>query len=442
MATRTTAHGEEANETTLDVRRSLALFEEARGLIPGGSQTNSKRPTAYAFGAYPIYAASATGGHVTDIDGNAYIDFVSALGPISLGYGYPAVDEAIRAQLERGIIYGLLSPLEVEVARLLREIVPCAEQARFFKGGGEATAAAARVARRFTGKEVILNCGYRGWPDVWSAAKNDGGIPKALEASIATFAFNDLEGLERLIMRHKGEIAAIFLDIAVTPPDSGFLAAVRDLAHEQGALLVFDEIVTGFRLANGGAQEYFSVTPDLACFAKGMANGMPLAAVTGRAEVMAAFTDAAISLTYGGEALSLAAARATLETYQREPVVETLWARGRQLRDGLTAAADAVGLPFHITGYDPMTAMSFAGLDAATDQQAWSFVLQEMAARGVLLRRGGLNFVTYSHTEADIDEAVRAAREVFAALAPILGTPELSRRLRVQDVTAGYRRFT
>jgi glutamate-1-semialdehyde aminotransferase len=441
MATRATAHGEETDGQTLDVRQSLALFDEARRLIPGGSQTNSKRPSAFAYGAYPIYAASARGGRVTDIDGNEYIDFVSALGPVSLGYCHPAVDQAIRDQLGRGIIYGLLSPLEVEVARLLRELIPCAERARFFKGGGEATAAAARVARRFTGKEVVLNSGYRGWPDVWSAANNDGGIPAALEASIATFAFNDLEGLERLIMRHKGEIAAIFLDIAVTPPEPGFLVAVRDLAHEQGALLVFDEIVTGFRLANGGAQEYFGVTPDLACFAKGMANGMPLAAVVGREEIMASFADAAISLTYGGEALSLAAAKATLETYQREPVVATLWSRGRRLRDGLTVAAGAAGLPFAVTGYDPMTAMAFDGLDAETGQQVWSFVLQEMAARGVLLRRGGLNFVTYSHTETEIDKAVAAAHTVFADLAPILGTPEMSRRLRVRDVTASFRRF-
>lgn len=428
--------------SALDVRRSLALFDEASRLIPGGSQTTSKRPAAFAFGAYPIYATAASGGHITDVDGNEYVDFVSALGPVSLGYCYPAVDAAIRAQLARGIIYGLLSPLEVEVARLLRDLVPCAQQTRFFKGGGEATAAAARVARRFTGREIILNCGYRGWPDVWSAATNDGGIPRALEASVVTFAFNDLEALERLIMRHKGDIAAICLDIAVTPPDAGYLASVRDLAHEQGALLIVDEIVTGFRLANGGAQEYFGVTPDLACFAKGMANGMPLAAVVGRADVMAAFADAAISLTYGGEALSLAAARATLETYKREPVVETLWARGRQLREGLMAAADAAGLPFAVQGYDPITAMAFTGLDAETEQRAWSFVLQEMAARGVLLRRGGLNFVTYSHTGADIDRAVAAAGEVFAALAPVLHTPELPRRLRVRDVTASFRRFT
>lgn len=425
----------------LDLRQSLFLHEEARQRIPGGSQTTSKRPAAFALGTYPIYAASARGSHVTDIDGNTYIDLVSALGPISLGYCEPRVDAAIRAQLDRGIIYGLLSPLEVEVARLLAELVPCAEQVRFFKGGGEATAAAARVARRFTGREVILNCGYRGWPDIWSVTTGDPGVPQALAGSIDTFAFNDLEDLERLFVRHKGRVAAVSVDIATTPPHEGYLRDLRDLAHEQGALLIFDEIVTGFRLANGGAQEYFGVTPDLACFAKGLANGMPLGAVVGRAEVMASFVDAAISITYGGEALSLAAAAATLTIYRDEPVIATLWARGRALRAGLERAATAVGVPFETQGYDPMTGMHFPGLDPATDQQAWTFLLQELAARGVLLRRRGLNFVSYSHTEEDIAQVVAAAEAVFAELAPLLGTPDLAGRLRTVEVVESFRRF-
>lgn len=422
--------------------RSLALFDEARELIPGGSQTNSKRPTAFAYGAYPIYLESASGCRVRDIDGNEFIDLVGGLGPISLGYAYPAVDDAIRAQLPKGILSGLLSPLEVEVAKLLTELVPCAEAVRFFKGGGEATAAAARVARRFTGREVILNCGYRGWPDTWAAAANDGGVPKALGDAIQTFAFNDREGLERLVLAHPGQVAAIAIDVQVTPPEPGYLAWLRDLAHEIGVLLIFDEIVTGFRLANGGAQEYFGVTPDLAVFAKGIANGMPLAVVAGRAEVMAAMTDAAISITYGGEALSLAAAKAALEIYRDEPVVETLWARGRQLRDGLTRAAAETGLPFAVDGFDPMTAMRFEGLEPDVSTDAWSFLLQEMAQRGVLMRRGGLNFVSYSHGATDIEEIVAAAGEVFAALAPLLTAGTVRDRLRVRETATAFRSFS
>lgn len=421
--------------------RSLALFDEALDLIPGGTQTASKRAAAFAWGAYPIYLASGKGGHVTDIDGNTYIDLVSGLGPVSLGYAYPAVDTAIRDQLATGIISSLPSPLEVDVAKLLVEAIPCAEQVRFFKGGGEATAAAARVARRFTGRSLILNCGYRGWPDVWTAAANDGGVPEAFAGSIETFRFNERESVEAIVTAHPGEIAAIAIDVQATVPEPGYLAWLRDLAHEIGAVLIFDEIVTGFRLARGGVQEFSGVTPDLAVFAKGIANGMPLASVVGRAEVMAAMTDASISITYGGEALSLAAAKAVLETYRDEPVIETLHAHGAQLRKGLDAAAQEADVPFATHGFDPMTAMLFTGLDGDTERDAWTFVLQEMAARGVLLRRGGLNFVTYSHTKADIEAIVTAASDVFRDLRPLLSAGTIREHLRVRGTTTAYRTF-
>lgn len=422
--------------------RSLELFQVARALIPGGAQTTSKRPTAFAYGAYPIYLESADGCRVRDIDGNEFIDLVGGLGPVSLGYAYPAVDDAIREQLPKGIISGLLSPLEVDVAKLLVDLVPCAEQVRYFKGGGEATAAAARVARRYTGRELILNCGYRGWPDIWAANANDGGVPKSLRESIQTFAFNDREEMERLVLSHPGQVAAIAIDVQITPPEPGYLAWLRDLAHEIGALLIFDEIVTGFRLANGGAQEYFDVTPDLAVFAKGIANGMPLAVVAGRQEVMAAMTDAVISITYGGEALSLAAAKTVLSIYRDQPVVETLWQRGKQLRDGLAQAAERTGLPFVVEGFDPMTAMRFDGLEPGLATDAWSFLLQEMAERGVLMRRSGLNFVSYSHGVTDIEEIAAAASEVFAELSPLLKSGRIRERLRVRETASAFRSFS
>ena len=412
---------------------SLRLYDEALTVIPGGAQTTSKRPAAFALGAYPIYFDRAEGCRVTDIDGNDYIDLVGALGPISLGYQYPAVDDAIRAQLGRGIIAGLNAPVEVEVARLLRELVPGAEMTRFFNGGGEATAAAARLARRVTGREVILNAGYRGWPDTWSAGL-DPGVPKALEASIERFALGDREPLEALVMKHPGQVAAIAVDVSTDWPGDDYFSWLRDLC---------DEIVTGFRLARGGLQEFSAVTPDLAVFAKGIANGMPLAALTGRAAVMRELEGALVSITYGGEALSLAAARATLETYRAATVVETLHALGKRLRDGLDAAASDAGLPFEVVGFDPMTAMRFIDIDAGLERDAWGYVLQEMAQRGVLMRRGGLNFVSYSHRDADIDAIIAAAREVFANLAPLLaaGGDAVSRKLRIRSVDTGFRSF-
>lgn len=421
---------------------SFRLFDEALTHIPGGAQTTSKRPSAFAYGAYPIYFDHAEGGRIRDVDANEYIDLVGALGPISLGYQYPAVDDAIRDQLGRGIIAGLNAPVEVEVARLLAELVPCAEMARFFKGGGEATAAAARLARRVTGREVILNAGYRGWPDTWAVGV-DTGVPAALGGSLERFSIGDREALEQLVMRHRGQVAAIAVDVSTSWPGDDYFHWLRHLADEIGALLIFDEIVTGFRLARGGLQEYSGVTPDLAVFAKGIANGMPLAALVGRAEMMRELQHAMVSITYGGEALSLAAARATLETYRDEPVVETLHARGRQLREGLTGAASEAGLPFEVIGFDPMTAMQFVGFDTDLVRDAWGYVLQEMATRGVLLRRGGLNFVSYSHTESDIDVVIDAAREVFVELAPsiAMGGNAIRQRLRIRAVDTGFRSF-
>lgn len=423
-------------------KRSLELHSEAIQLIPGGSQTNSKRAEAFAYGAYPIYASRAYGSRVEDLDGNTYIDLVGALGPILLGYNYPAVQQAIREQLDEGIIAGLLYPEEVEAARLLTEMVPCAEMVRFFKGGGEATAAAARIARAYTGRELVLNAGYRGWPDVWTAASNDGGVPRAMSTSIASFPFNDLDALERLLAKNAGNVAAIFLDYLHEEPKPGYLQAVRELAHRHGALFVMDEIVTGFRLAPGGAQEYFGVVPDMAVFAKAMANGMPLSAVVGRAEVMQTAKKLLMSITYGGEALSLAASVATLREIKAKPVNDHLWRIGRLLMDGLDRAAADNSIPFRCYGLPPMSLMQFNDVDGPESELVWSYFLQEMALRGVLVRRGGVNFVSFSHTDADIGAVIAAAGEVFAALKPLWKRPELAERVQAGKVDAGFRSMT
>ncbi len=406
----------------LPLARSLDLFARAQQRIPGGTQTNSKRPIQFAFGGYPIYAERAAGGCIIDVDGNEYIDLVQALGPVLLGYRYGVVDAAIAAQLERGIIYGLMSPLEIACAELICEVVPCAEMVRFFKGGGEATAAAARVVRGYTKRQVILNCGYRGWPDVWSVANGDPGVPTHLQGSLDAFAEFDLADLRRKFQAHSGQVAAVFLDIQRAAPPAGYLAAVKELCHANGALLVYDEIVTGFRLALGGMQEYFGVTPDLACFAKALANGMPLACVAGRADVMASMAERSISITYGGEALSLAAAIASIHELRDKGVNAYLWELGASLQRGLNGAAQATGVPFHCGGLAPMTTMNFTEHGGQPEPLLWEYLLQEMAVRGVLLRRGGLNFLTFSHTQSDLEQVIDAATEVFTNLRALWGT--------------------
>lgn len=310
----------------LNIHNSVELFDKAIELIPGGSQTGSKRPSVFAPGAYPIYVDRGRGSHVWDVDGNEYIDYVLALGPITLGYCYPAIDKAIRGQLERGIIFGLLHPLEVEAAEAIKSVVPTAEMARFFKTGAEAVSAAVRVARAFTGRDKVASYGYHGWHDIWACASPppaSDGVPKEFRYLVHSFSYNDFDSpssLRSLLERHPGEFACVVME-AISywdMPKEGYLQDVRRLTEEHGALLIFDEIVTGFRLALGGAQEYFQITPDLAVIGKGVAAGMPLSAVVGKAKYMSRMADLMISITHGGETLSLAACVSAIRDVQDE----------------------------------------------------------------------------------------------------------------------------
>ena len=416
----------------LPLTRSAELEARARRVIPGVTQTASKRPEAFAPGHFPGYIERGQGAHVWDVDGNEYIDFVMACGPVTLGYCYPAVDQAIAEQLRRGIIFTRPTALEVEVAELLTQMVPCAEMVRFFKGGVEANSAALRLARAFTGRESVVSCGYRGWHDQWAVAHTPRGIPRALTPLISEFQYNDLDSLEQALAGLQGQVAAVIIDpVSGRVPLPGFLEGVRDAAHRHGALLIFDEIVTGFRLANGGAEEYYGITPDLAVFAKGIANGMPLAAVTGRRDVMEVAREVFITLTYGDEALSLAAAKAALNVYLRHDVPGHLWRVGQALVDGVSAALAATGAPFAFGGVAPMPAFLGTGqfrgrpLAAAEQQRAWLYLLAELARRGILWRRQSALVLSYSHTNEDIAHAVAACHEVLPDLADRLAAGTL-----------------
>ena len=253
----------------LDLTESKKLYEEGAALIPGGSQTMSKRPEAFAMGAMPIYIRRGEGCYLWDVDGNKYIDYISSLGPIILGYCYPAVNEAVARQLSDGMIFSMPHPLEVEAAKAIVDMVPCAEMVRFLKTGAECTAAAARIARDYTGRELVVSSGYHGWLDTWSAVNKARGVPAGVGDSIVGFTFGDMTSdncLEAVLERHKGEVACVMMEPAsYATMDSGdYLKWARELATRHGAVLAFDEIVTGFRVARGGAQEYFDVIPDLA----------------------------------------------------------------------------------------------------------------------------------------------------------------------------------
>jgi len=429
----------------LNLSKSLEIWSRAEALIPGGSQTNSKRPSAYAPGAYPIYADRSQGCRVWDVDGNEYVDYVLGLGPITLGYCYPAVDDAIREQLARGIVWGLMTPLEVECAELMREMVPCCEMVRYMKGGSEVTSTAARIVRAYTGREIILNSGYRGWADVWSASIEPPmgrGIPECLRGLIKSFPRDDLNVLEDLLKKWGNKVAAVFVDEAGgSEAPREVVQGRRELCDQYGVLLVYDEIVSGFRMAPGGAQEYYGVTPDMACFAKGIANGMPLGAVCGRADVMSLAKDLLISITYGGEALSLAAAVACMKEYRAKPVHDTIRATGQKLVDGFNALGAKHGVPFTAHGPVMMSSQSFAYEDAKTNEGCWTLLLQEMAKRGVLIRRGGLLFITFSHDDEAVEKTLAALDGSLGVVREATDAGDIEQRLETGDVQQSFRRF-
>jgi glutamate-1-semialdehyde 2,1-aminomutase len=280
--------------------RSEALYTRALGLIPAATQTLAKGPGQFVRGVAPKYLARGRGARVWDVDGNEYLDFSMAVGPLSLGHCYPAVDEAIAAQLRDGITFSLMHPLEVEVAELLREVVPGAESVRYGKTGAEVTSAAVRLARAFTGRDRVLCCGYHGWHD-WFIATTDRarGVPAAARELSFTIPYNDLGAAREAIDE---QTACVVLEpVAFEAPAPGYLEGLREECDRAGALLVFDEMWTGFRLALGGAQERFAVRADLACFSKAVANGMPLSVLTGRRDVMGLLDrDVFFFTTFGG----------------------------------------------------------------------------------------------------------------------------------------------
>ena len=432
----------------LNLTKSMHLYHEAIEIIPGGSQTMSKRATAFALGAMPIYIERAEGCRVWDVDGKEYIDFVNGLGPITLGYCYPAVDEAVREQLAKGSIYPMLSPLEVEAARAIIGCVPCAEMVRFLKTGAEATAAAARIARGYTDKDLIVSQGYHGWLDTWAAANNppaDRGVPKCMRGSIASFGFGAFEGdncLEAVLERNKGEVAGIILEpVTYAATDSGeFLRWARELADKHRVPLIYDEIVSGFRVSLGGAQEHFGVIPDIAVFAKGISNGLPLAAVAGKREIMKVAGELVISSTYGGDALSLAAVVACLREYRQKDVIPHLWAMGERLMSGANRIAAEVGLALTFRGWPVMSSFAF-GYAPEVNQDLMTLLLQEMAKRGVLIRRGGLNFINYSHKSEHIDATLDAFREVLPILKVAFDSGDVKSLLITSEVAESIRTF-
>ncbi len=409
-------------------RNSNAMLERALKRIPIGSQTFSKSHVQYPKGAAPMFLERGKGSHVWDVDGHEYVDFVNGLLPVILGYCDPDVDAAIRTQLDKGVSFTLPTSLETELAELLAELIPCAEMSRFFKNGSDATSAAIRVARSITGRDRVAVCGYHGWQDwyIGSTLRNK-GVPSVTRELTSTFTYNDIHSLHGLLHDHPGEFAAVIMEpMNVADPEPGFLAKCRDLAHQHGALFVFDEVITGFRFHLGGAQTLYGVTPDLAAFGKSMGNGYPISALVGKAEYMREMEEVFLSGTFGGEALSLTASIATIRKMQREPVHATLLATGEAIKANADLLIQKHGLSHCLStsGHPTWTFLNFKDTPEATLWEIKTLYLQEVLALGILTL--GTHNVSYAHTPEDLGHLTKAQDFAFGRIREALDSPKFT----------------
>ena len=416
--------------------RSQELLLRAERVIPLGAQTFSKSRIQLPPGAAPLFVTHGDGGKVYDVDGNEYVDLISALLPNVLGYRDPDVDLAIRRQLTRGISFSLATEAESALAERLVKHIPCAEMVRFGKNGTDATSAAVRLARAATRRDRLMLCGYHGWQDWYiGATTRNLGVPAAVSALSHMVPYGDLAATDALFRQHPGEFAAIILEPAgATEPPVGYLQGLIDLAHRHGALVIFDEIITGFRWSLGGAQARYGVTPDLACFGKAMGNGMPIAAVLGRADIMRLMEDIFFSGTFGGEALSIAAAIATIDKMEREDVTGKLWQVGGDLMSAVRSRVAAAGLDevVKLVGVPPWAILAYRDHPKASKEAIKTLLLREMIAAGVLINAS--HNLCFAHTPADIARVLAAYDYALGVLREALDRGDIDRRLGNQVI--------
>ena len=422
------------------IKKSDELYQKALNLIPSTTQTLAKGPQQNVKGIAPKYLVRGKGSHVWDADGNEYIDFNMAIGPLSLGYAYDKVDEAIKKQLADGITFSLMHPLEVEVAEILNKIIPNAESIRYSKTGADVTSAAIRVARAFTKRQKVLCCGYHGWHDWYiSVTDRNAGIPQAVQDLTFTFNYNDIQSVIDSI---DDDTAAVILEPFVfEAPKDNFLQKLRDVCTKNGTLLIFDEMWTGFRIALGGAQEFFNVKADLATFSKAIANGMPIGVLVGRKDVMRVLEkEVFFYTTFGGEALSLAAVKATVTELKTKNVPAYLAKQGKKLKDGYNLIASEFNMPYtKCIGYECRSLVTFDA-SAGNPLEMKSLVQQEMIKRGILW--GGFHNMSFSHSDNDIEYTLKAYRDVLPILKKAVDEKNVLGYLKGEPVEPVFRKVS
>lgn len=406
----------------LNITKSLALYEEACGLIPGGV-LGARKPDDFIKGEYPIFLETGKGSRLTDVDGNEFVDFLCGYGPIILGYREEEVDKAVWDQIrEKGFCFTLTQKYQNELAKKLTELVPSSELSIFLKTGSDATTASIRIARAFTGKIKVMRCGYHGWHD-W-CVEMKGGIPRKFYEDVFEFQYNRLDQLEELMATHGDETCAIIMTPFGHPnhqkmqePAPGFLEGVRNLADRYGAVLVYDEIRTGFRLRMGGAQELYGVTPDLTVLGKAIANGYPISVVTGKKEIMSTAADRLfISSTFFPNSEGFVAALKTIEILERDNVLENIWEKGERFINNIRGLLEKYPVGAELTGVAPMFYITFAKDEGGAYKSKRKDFYTQLIRKGFFFSPYHHSYISFRHTEEDLNLTLTAIEESLSYL--------------------------
>lgn len=394
--------------------RSEELYARAKRLLVGGGQGH-KRP-GKAHGRYPIYAVRGQGVRFWDADGNEYIDYLCAFGPMLLGYGHPRIDAAVKARIDEGMIFNIHHPSELELAEQLCDLIPSCEMVSYFTGGSGATSGAVKIARAYTGRDKIVRCGYHGWHDWCDGGR---GVPQCVKDLTIGVPYNDIDALREVLDANSGEVAIFILEAFTDDgPGPNYLADVRQLCARHGVLLCFDEVKTGFRFALGGYQAHCGITPDMSTFGKALGNGYDIAMVVGKRDILETVGDVWIAATFHGQLLGTTAALATIQEMKAIDGIGLIWKQGRKLMDGLDEIARRHGVDARMMGQPPMPRLQFAdGLDELRDA-----FYEGTADRGIYFDPGHTWFVSPGHTDEIVDYTLRASDEAMAEAVRIAGT--------------------
>jgi glutamate-1-semialdehyde aminotransferase len=409
-----------AETPKLNISKSLEIYDEACSLIPGGV-LGARRPADFIKGEYPIFLDSGKGCRLTDVDGNEFIDFLCGYGPIILGYREAEVDQAVYEQIrDKGFCFSLTQQYQNALAQKINELVPSAEMSIFLKTGSDATTAAIRIARAYTDKLKVMRCGYHGWHD-W-CVEMKGGIPSKFYEDVFEFSYNRLDQLEELMATHGADTAAVILTPFGHPnhqemqePAPGFLEGVKDLTRKYGAVLIYDEIRTGFRVTLGGAQQYYGVTPDLSVLGKAIANGYPISVVTGRKEVMtAAAGKLFISSTFFPNSDAFIAALKTIEILERDKALEDIWEKGEKFMQQVRRIMDKHDVGAKLTGIPPMFYITFSKDPSGDYKGKRTDFYTQLIRKGFFFTPYHHAYISYRHTEEDLALTLKAIDESLA----------------------------